>query len=219
MVVNHAEVLHDICIYCIASRNRIWEVGYWFQKEIKLSANYKIRWLSWTWNYCSFFWAWVSISLVLLVVRGGAQSWSGCDYNDSAISARWCRGLSRGTMVQTSTPRLSVARGGNDQNTKYMRLSGAQFAHPEWGFDTQLTYCVSLPSRIDAVSLADQHKSMGESIVLRIVYLDMFMDGPILQSVLDDIEGMNDYLVLPRRWKRMQRRLRKPVKSEDLLWW
>ena len=52
----------------------------------------------------------------------------------------------------------------------------------------QLTYCVSLPSRIDAVSLADQHKSTGELIILRIMYLDMFMDGPILQSVLDDIE-------------------------------
>ena len=61
--------------------------------------------------------------------------------------------------------------------------------NPERGFYTQLIYRASSPSRLDAVSLANQRESTGESIILRIVYLDVFMDGPISQSVLDDIEA------------------------------
>lgn len=61
--------------------------------------------------------------------------------------------------------------------------------NPERGFYTQLTYKASSPSRLDATSLARDRESKGESVILRLVYLDLFKDGPISQSVLEDIEA------------------------------
>ena len=62
-----------------------------------------------------------------------------------------------------------------------------QLINPERGFYTQHSYYASSPTRLDAASLASHRETKGESIILRLFYLDAFMGGPISQSVLDDI--------------------------------
>jgi len=61
--------------------------------------------------------------------------------------------------------------------------------NPERGFYTQLTYRASSPSRLDVTSLVNLRSTKGESMILRMVYLDEFLDGPISQSVLEDVEA------------------------------
>ena len=62
-------------------------------------------------------------------------------------------------------------------------------SNPERGFYTQLTYKASAPQRLNVNSLISNREASGESIILRMVYLDTFMNGPISQSVLDDVEA------------------------------
>jgi hypothetical protein len=59
--------------------------------------------------------------------------------------------------------------------------------NPERGFYTQYTYRASSPSRLDVSSLDANRVSTGQSVILRLYYLDEFIDGPISQSVLNDV--------------------------------
>lgn len=63
-------------------------------------------------------------------------------------------------------------------------------ANPERGWYTQLTYRSSSPSRLDSGFLSNHRTNTGETLILRMVYLDSFVDGsPVGQGVLDDLQS------------------------------
>ena len=56
--------------------------------------------------------------------------------------------------------------------------------NPERGFYTQKSYYAASPQRLDATSLSSNIEKTGESVILRLYYLDTFLNGPISQDVL-----------------------------------
>ena len=61
--------------------------------------------------------------------------------------------------------------------------------NPERGMYTQDSYRASSPERLDASSLLEDRQATGQSVILRLYYLDTFLGGPISQSVLDDVDA------------------------------
>ena len=56
--------------------------------------------------------------------------------------------------------------------------------NPERGFYTQKSYYAAFPQRLDATSLSSDMEEAGESVILRLYYLDTFLNSPISQDVL-----------------------------------
>lgn len=62
--------------------------------------------------------------------------------------------------------------------------------NPERGFYTQHTYFASSPRTLDAASLIANREGSGETLILRLYYLDSFVDGSsISDGVLNDLRG------------------------------
>lgn len=63
--------------------------------------------------------------------------------------------------------------------------------NPERGFYAQFTYRASSDrTRLDVAALEGlRREGTGRSVILRLFYLDAFLDGPIGSDVLDDVEA------------------------------
>ena len=103
------------------------------------------------------------------------------------------------TAVAAGCILASVSATNNDANNLRRKLQtktvtypseepySTAITNPERGFYTQLTYFASSRNRLDASSLSDV---APESLILRMVYLDPFVDGSdISEDVLSDIKA------------------------------